>query len=181
MSLHHVDVSLISLRFHGQGVLHFPNGSTFTAEWKNGRSVGKGTANGQLTFHDGLEYSEGEWTYCDGSDRKFYTERINGLNPAGDEHAHISIPLPFHVCPTCFCYLSGATRQVNQGTAREIPADTYDIGDGYLNPATRTVYTYEGAEVRKAGELCSSPPHFCESPLHSSSISCLFSSLPLHP
>ena len=38
---------------------------------------------GKYTFADGLEYEEGEWDYCDGYDRRFYTEICNGLKPAG--------------------------------------------------------------------------------------------------
>lgn len=38
---------------------------------------------GKFTFPDGLEYSEKDWTYCDGYDRRFFTEMTNGLKPAG--------------------------------------------------------------------------------------------------
>ena len=38
---------------------------------------------GKYTFSDGLEYEEDNWDFCDGYDRRFYTERCNGLRPAG--------------------------------------------------------------------------------------------------
>jgi hypothetical protein len=38
---------------------------------------------GKYTFADGLEYEEEDWLYCDGYDRRFYTEICNGLKPAG--------------------------------------------------------------------------------------------------
>jgi hypothetical protein len=38
---------------------------------------------GKYTFADGLEFKEEGWTYCDGYDRQFYTEIINGMKPAG--------------------------------------------------------------------------------------------------
>lgn len=38
---------------------------------------------GTFTFADGLQYQEKDWSYCDGYDRRFYTERCNGLRPAG--------------------------------------------------------------------------------------------------
>lgn len=38
---------------------------------------------GKYTFADGLEYKDKNWHYCDGYDRRFYTEICNGLKPAG--------------------------------------------------------------------------------------------------
>lgn len=38
---------------------------------------------GKYTFADGLEFTEDNWSYCDGYDRQFYTEVINGMKPAG--------------------------------------------------------------------------------------------------
>ena len=40
---------------------------------------------GKYTFADGLGYEEEDWEYCDGYDRRFYTETCNGLKPAGKE------------------------------------------------------------------------------------------------
>ena len=39
---------------------------------------------GVYTFHDSLKFSEGDWTYCDEDDRRFYTERVGGIQPAGE-------------------------------------------------------------------------------------------------
>ena len=38
---------------------------------------------GKYTFSDGLTYSGVDWEYCDGYDRRFYTETCNNLRPAG--------------------------------------------------------------------------------------------------
>lgn len=38
---------------------------------------------GDYTFADGLEYEDEDWEYCDGYDRRFYTEICEGLKPAG--------------------------------------------------------------------------------------------------
>lgn len=70
-------------RFHGHGVLYFPNGGKFEAEWENGEAVGPGSG-GKYTFHDGLEYEERGWNYCDGLDRRFYSEICHGIKPAGN-------------------------------------------------------------------------------------------------
>ena len=43
-------------------------------------SVGVG---GQYTFSDGLQYEESDWRYCDGVDRRFWTEVCHGIKPAG--------------------------------------------------------------------------------------------------
>jgi len=38
---------------------------------------------GTYTFADGLEFQEKAWGYCDGFDRRFFTEVTGGLKPAG--------------------------------------------------------------------------------------------------
>eukprot|EP00055_Hartaetosiga_balthica_P007419 m.25447 g.25447 ORF g.25447 m.25447 type:complete len:83 (-) comp5768_c0_seq3:479-727(-) len=70
-------------RFHGEGTLHFPNGSTFTSTWIKGKATGKSRARGQFSFEDGLKFYEGEWAYCTEDDRRFYEELVDGLRPAG--------------------------------------------------------------------------------------------------
>ena len=40
---------------------------------------------GKYTFADGLRYEEENWEYCDGYDRRFYTEIQGGLQPAGKQ------------------------------------------------------------------------------------------------
>lgn len=37
---------------------------------------------GTYTFNDGLVY-QSDWRYCDGVDRRFYSEICNGIKPAG--------------------------------------------------------------------------------------------------
>lgn len=37
----------------------------------------------KYTFADGLEYDEEKWHYCDGYDRRFYTEICSGFKPPG--------------------------------------------------------------------------------------------------
>ena len=44
---------------------------------------------GKYTFADGLEYDAEDWEYCDGYDRRFYTEICNGLKPAGITNTHL--------------------------------------------------------------------------------------------
>ncbi|XP_056360823.1 MORN repeat-containing protein 5 isoform X1 [Oenanthe melanoleuca] len=38
---------------------------------------------GKYTFTDGLEFDEEKWPYCDGYDRRFYTEICLGFKPPG--------------------------------------------------------------------------------------------------
>ncbi|XP_061656827.1 MORN repeat-containing protein 5 isoform X2 [Syngnathoides biaculeatus] len=108
--------------FHGGGVLHFPNGSKYEATWENGIAT-----QGSFTFADGLPYKEKDWDYCDGHDRRFYTERCNGLRPAGESQLTDLHP------------------------PRVIPEGCYDCGDGFYDPATRIITSYAGAFLRRAG------------------------------
>ena len=62
-------------------MLYFTNGGEFEAEWENGKPVGPGSG-GTYTFSDGLVYGS-DWHYCDGVDRRFYSEICNGIKPAG--------------------------------------------------------------------------------------------------
>ncbi|KAK7896273.1 hypothetical protein WMY93_021598 [Mugilogobius chulae] len=109
--------------FHGKGVLYFPNGSKYESTWENGI-----TKQGVFTFADGLQYEEKEWDYCVGSDRRFYTERCNGLRPAGE------------------------SQLTDRHPARVIPAGCYDCGDGFYDPSSRVVTSYSGRFLRKADE-----------------------------
>ena len=40
---------------------------------------------GKYIFADGLEFDDTNWLYCDGYDRRFYTEICDGLKPAGND------------------------------------------------------------------------------------------------
>ncbi|XP_022061874.1 MORN repeat-containing protein 5 [Acanthochromis polyacanthus] len=109
--------------FHGKGVLHFPNGSKYEAEWENG--IAK---QGSFTFADGLQYQEKDWDYCDGYNRRFYSERCNGLRPAGESQVSDIHP------------------------PRVIPDGCYDCGDGFYDPNTRVVTSYAGRFLRNADD-----------------------------
>ncbi|XP_049629039.1 MORN repeat-containing protein 5 [Suncus etruscus] len=109
--------------FHGEGTLYFPNGSRFDATWENGLAI-KGT----YTFEDGLQYEDKFWHYCDGYDRRFYTEICNGLKPAG------------------ICQLT------NMDPPRKVPLGHYDCGDGFYDPKTRIVRDYQNRFLRNADD-----------------------------
>ncbi|KAL5013015.1 hypothetical protein ScPMuIL_011566 [Solemya velum] len=110
--------------FHGKGTLFFPNGSKYEATWENGIAV-----QGEYTFADGLEYREDGWQYCDGYDRRFFTETCGGLKPAGV-----------------------GSQLTNRVPPREIPAGCYDCGDGFYNPQTRVVIDYDHKFLRNADD-----------------------------
>ncbi|XP_056258788.1 MORN repeat-containing protein 5 isoform X1 [Seriola aureovittata] len=109
--------------FHGKGVLHFPNGSKYEATWENG--IAK---QGSFTFADGLRCQEKDWDYCDGYDRRFYSERCNGLRPAGESQLTDLHP------------------------PRVIPEWCYDCGDGFYDPTTKVVTSYMGRFLRNADD-----------------------------
>ncbi|CAF99331.1 unnamed protein product, partial [Tetraodon nigroviridis] len=109
--------------FHGSGVMHFANGTKYEATWERGMVM-----EGSIIFLDGLQYQETDWGYCDGHDRRFYGERSSGLRPAGESQ------------------LSG------QHPPRTIPDGCYDCGDGFYDPRTRKVTSYEGKVLRKADD-----------------------------
>uniref|UniRef100_A0A9J8AZ37 MORN repeat-containing protein 5 n=1 Tax=Cyprinus carpio carpio TaxID=630221 RepID=A0A9J8AZ37_CYPCA len=111
--------------FHGKGVLHFPNGSKYEGTWEKGICK-----EGKYTFSDGLEYKETDWDYCDGKDRRFYSERCNGLKPAGESQV------------------------TDQDPPRAIPDGCYDSGDGFYDPSTRVVKDYDGNFLRNADLAC---------------------------
>ncbi|XP_075900947.1 MORN repeat-containing protein 5 [Nelusetta ayraudi] len=109
--------------FHGHGVLHFPNGSKYEAKWENGIAL-----QGSYTFADGLQYEEADWDYCIDNDRRFYSERCNGLRPAGE------------------------SQLTDRHPPLVIPAGCYDCGDGFYDPDTRVVTTYDGDFLRNADD-----------------------------
>uniref|UniRef100_A0A670KM28 MORN repeat containing 5 n=1 Tax=Podarcis muralis TaxID=64176 RepID=A0A670KM28_PODMU len=102
---------------------------------------------GKYTFADGLEYEDNKWHYCDGYDRRFYTEICRGLKPAG------------------------ISQLTNLDPPRVIPAGCYDCGDGFYNPKTRVVVDYHHRFLRNAGSV--QPQihrQFCT--IHKHTISC---------
>ncbi|KAM6902139.1 MORN repeat-containing protein 5 [Xenentodon cancila] len=109
--------------FHGRGVLLFPNGSKYEATWENSTSK-----QGSFTFADGLRYQEKNWDYCNGYDRRFYSERCNGLRPSGE------------------------SQMTDLHPPRTIPRGCYDCGDGFYDPSTRVVTSYGGRFLRSADD-----------------------------
>ncbi|XP_072487934.1 MORN repeat-containing protein 5 isoform X2 [Notamacropus eugenii] len=107
--------------FHGKGTLYFPNGSQYDATWDKGRIV-----KGKYTFADGLKYKEKKWHYCDGYDRRFYTEICEGLKPAG------------------------ISQLTNIDPPRKIPEGCYDCGDGFYDPEARVIRDYRKRFLRNA-------------------------------
>ncbi|CAL8321331.1 unnamed protein product [Lota lota] len=109
--------------FHGKGVLYFQNGSKYEATWEKGLAK-----QGTFSFADGLVFQDKDWDYCDGYDRRFYSERCNGLRPAGE------------------------SQLTDLDPPRVIPEGCYDCGDGFYDPSTRVVTTYTGRFLRRADD-----------------------------
>lgn len=65
-------------QFHGYGMLTYPNGHQIRGHWLNGR-----VQDMKFIFNDGLVFTEDNWEYCNGTDRRFYFEINNGLPPIG--------------------------------------------------------------------------------------------------
>ncbi|XP_009580987.1 PREDICTED: MORN repeat-containing protein 5-like [Fulmarus glacialis] len=83
---------------------------------------------GKYTFADGLEYKDKKWHYCDGYDRRFYTEICSGLKPAG------------------------ISQLTNLDPPKKIPEGCYDCGDGFYNPETRVIVDYKLRFLRNADD-----------------------------
>ncbi|KFU90524.1 MORN repeat-containing protein 5, partial [Chaetura pelagica] len=105
------------------GELLFPNGGRYRAVWHRGVP-----SQGEYTFADGLEYKDKKWHYCDGYDRRFYTEICSGLKPAG------------------------ISQLTNLDPPRKIPEGCYDCGDGFYNPETRVIIDYKFRFLRNADD-----------------------------
>ena len=109
--------------FHGEGTLQFADCGKYHAKWEHGKAV-----KGRYVFADGLAYTEptdGDWAYCrEDGDRRFYSELVEGLRPAGDSQLANAHPPP------------------------SIPKGTYDVGDGYLDDDGK-VYPYNQPGVTR--------------------------------
>ncbi|KAJ3187848.1 MORN repeat-containing protein 5 [Gaertneriomyces sp. JEL0708] len=83
-----------------------------------------GVIQGKYTFKDGLEFSPQDWDYCTDSDRRYYSERVNGFQPGDPQLSNDPAGPP------------------------AIPPDTFDCGDGYYDPRDEVVYNYLGQKIR---------------------------------
>nr|XP_041575546.1 MORN repeat-containing protein 5 isoform X2 [Taeniopygia guttata] len=81
---------------------------------------------GKYTFIDGLEYEEEKWLYCDGYDRRFYTEIRSGFKPPG------------------------IAQLTNLDPPKIIPKGCYDFADGFYNPKTRVIVDYKRRFLKNA-------------------------------
>eukprot|EP00164_Ancoracysta_twista_P002477 GFYU01003288.1.p2 GENE.GFYU01003288.1~~GFYU01003288.1.p2 ORF type:complete len:155 (-),score=41.94 GFYU01003288.1:430-894(-) len=106
--------------FHGDGTLYFPEFGKYVAKWERGKAL-----EGTYYFADGLEYNEGDWPYCTADDRRFYTEQLYGLKPAGQSQGTNAHPPP------------------------PVPAGAFDCNDGYLVPEEGKIYSYDGEFRRR--------------------------------
>lgn len=104
--------------FHGEGALVYPNGGRYKAKWERGYAI-----EGRYEFNDGLHYEDRNWQYVSQGDRRFYTEVLSGLQPAGK------------------------TLLTNEPVPPQIPQGTYDTGHGYFDPRTEQIMSYDGKEV----------------------------------
>ena len=97
----------------------FKDCGKFTGTWERGVVV-----RGDYAFADGLAYdSRPEWSYCDGTNRAFYRELVEGLRPAGDEQLCNAHPPP------------------------PLPPGTFDIGRGCYDPSQKKVFSYAGEPI----------------------------------
>ena len=85
----------------------------------------RGLHQGVYSFSDGLRYDEGDWNYCDEDDRRFYSERLDGVKPAG------------------------MSQLVDKGEPIPVPQGTFDVGDGYYDPEIHEIRSYDGKPLRK--------------------------------
>ncbi|POM73396.1 MORN repeat-containing protein 5-like isoform X2 [Phytophthora palmivora] len=124
-------------RYHGNGVLHLPDGYRYEGEFKNGEFHGHGTlffpegqlegewacgkqVEGTFTFSDGLEYAPAGWTYCTNANREYFSESVSprGILPAGE------------------------LNYFDTGVNRVVPLGSFDAGNGIYTPSTGLVSGY---------------------------------------
>ena len=87
---------------------------------------------GEYVFNDGLKYVKGSWDYATSKDRRFYTETLDTIKPAGELQYTDRVPAP------------------------ELPKDCYDVGNGYFDPKNGSIHDYATKKkVRAASRLVS--------------------------
>ncbi|KAK2951960.1 putative radial spoke head 1 [Blattamonas nauphoetae] len=109
--------------FHGNGTLYISEKGKFVGRWDRGRVI-----DGEYFFADGLKAEMDDWDYCSQKDRRFYSERQNGLQPAGQ------------------------SLHTNTGVIPSIPQGCYDTGASYYDPSTGNLHNYSGVFLRKASQ-----------------------------
>ena len=105
--------------FQGPGTIVFPNGGRFVGIFNQGI-----LQQGKYYFKDELAYKPSGWDYCTVKDRRFWDEIKNGIS-------------------------FGDKPRVTNGEAPALPKGVYDLGDGYYDPAKRTIFDYKGKELSK--------------------------------
>ncbi|KAJ8716519.1 hypothetical protein PYW07_003146 [Mythimna separata] len=129
---------------NGYGEYTFPNGVMYRGEFLDGNCHGIGELvykdgpeagciirgtwvdgvlkDRKIIFNDNLEYEEKDWQYCKTPDRRYAAEFEKGVQPAGKSLVTPNMP------------------------PRAIPPGHYDSGDGFYNPETKLVYSYDNPE-----------------------------------
>lgn len=89
-----------------------------------------------MRFADGLIYRPTNWHYCDGYDRRYWREVLDGIPPAGAGTDKLS------------------TSGVAAAAASQppIPNGTLDTGEGYYDPRSRETFSYDGQFMRTSDD-----------------------------
>uniref|UniRef100_T1J407 MORN repeat-containing protein 5 n=1 Tax=Strigamia maritima TaxID=126957 RepID=T1J407_STRMM len=111
-------------QFEGKGVVYLENGTEFKGQWSEGCYT-----SGNIIFSDGLQWKHHDWVYCAPQDRRFYSETVNGLRPAG------------------------CSKFTDKDPSPKIPDRCYDTGDGFYDPKTGIVTGYKGKFLRHASRF----------------------------
>ena len=74
---------------------------------------------GEYSFDDKLKYKEKNWKYCTAMDRRFQSEIVDGIPPAG------------------------STKMSDKRKRNELPEGCYDCVDGYFDPESGNILSYE--------------------------------------
>ena len=83
---------------------------------------------GEYFFNDGLKAELDDWDYCTEADRRFFSERQDGIEPAGE------------------------SKHTNSGILPSIPQGCFDTGTSYFDPSTGNLHNYSGVILRKASK-----------------------------
>lgn len=102
--------------FHGRGVLIYPDGGRYTAEWEDGLAV-----SGNYSFKDGLAYQLENWTYLAPSDRRFVKEVQEGFDPQWTVQQRMT-KMPRGTYDTGDGYFSGDTGELRSFDGRSLVA-----------------------------------------------------------